>query len=191
MMHKSSFQEPWVQVSSQCHQVLWLARGVQGALMLPPCFCRKGLVRNPEAAARTGRVSGNLVADWQSRSFLLLSPVICPVLFFSLVPVLVKCHRTLPCCTYYNFYFVKMSRGLWAFCAKKCPYKESPSISSPTLLQGQTPSFDWDFLPFPSPNKLKSEKENYCYLMTLNKKNKTQLLKNHAISATFSLKRII
>lgn len=122
MMHKSSFQEWWMQVSSHCHQVLWLAHGVQGALMLPPCFCRKGLGRNPMAAARTSRVSGHLVAEWQIRSFLLLSPVPCPVLFSSLVSLLVKCYRTLPSSTYYNFYFVKMPRGLWAFGAKKYPY---------------------------------------------------------------------
>lgn len=71
---KSSFPERWVEGSPCPHWVLWPARGVQGALTLPPCFCRKGLGSNPTAAARTSKISSNLVVDcpyWQSRSFLL------------------------------------------------------------------------------------------------------------------------
>jgi len=40
-------------------------------------------------------------------------------------------------------------------------------------------------------NKIKSEESNYCYVTTLNKKNKAHLLKTQTISAAFSLKRMI
>lgn len=81
-----------------------------------------------------------------------------PLLFSSLVPRLVKYYSTLPCCSCYAFYFVKMPRGLWVFRAKKISLLVSFHFLSHTP-PGQPPSFKCGFPPSSSPNKVKSEEK--------------------------------